>query len=61
MPQPAEITQFIFGQPLSEADERLDPPSYLLRFQAGELIDSLVPIGRMVVEGGTEFPANNRG
>ncbi len=40
---------------LSETDERLDPPSYLLRFQAGELINSLVPIGRAVVEAGPSF------
>lgn len=40
---------------LSETDERLDPPSYLLRFQAGELIESLTPIGRAVVDAGPRF------
>jgi type I restriction enzyme M protein len=40
---------------LSETDERLDPPSYLLRFQAGNLINSLVPIGRAIVEAGPSF------
>jgi type I restriction enzyme M protein len=44
---------------LSETNERLDPSSYLLRFQAGELIESLVPISSRVVEAGPTFHPTN--
>jgi type I restriction enzyme M protein len=40
---------------LGEADERLDPPFYLLRYQAGALIESLAPIGNLVTPAGPRF------
>jgi type I restriction enzyme M protein len=40
---------------LSETAERLDPPFYLLRYQAGALMDTLTPIGDRVVRAGPVF------
>jgi type I restriction enzyme M protein len=44
-----------FVVPLSETDERLDPSSYLLKFQAQELISALSPIGNRITEAGPIF------
>ena len=40
---------------LSETENRLDPPFYLFRYQATDLLDSLEPLGDSVVESGERF------
>lgn len=46
-------TSFVVS--LRDTAERLDPPYYVLRSQAGKLIDSLTPVGKRVVDAGEMF------
>lgn len=40
---------------LKDTEDRLDPPFYLFRYQAGDLITSLTPLGDTIEEGKTRF------
>ena len=40
---------------LKDTEDRLDPPFYLFRYQAGDLIAALTPLGETVEEGKTRF------
>lgn len=44
-----------FVMELKETDDRLDPPFYLLRYQAGNMLASFLPLSSMIERGGIRF------